>query len=51
MNSGRFPPYFFSVIFIFLILLIVLVADHIAGTGIFPQIARSEPMPIAHFTF
>lgn len=51
MQRGRFPPYFFGVMFVFLILLIILVADHIAGTGIFPKTAHAERMPFADFIF
>ena len=51
MNKGRFPPFFFAVMLVFLVLLIILVTDHITGLGIFAKTARAARMPFYHFIF
>ena len=45
MQPGRFPPLFFVVMLVFLVLLIVLVTDHITGVGILEKTAHATRMP------
>ena len=51
MQRGRFPPFFFAVMLVFLVLLILLVTDHIVGAGIFPKIAHTDRLPFAELIF
>ena len=51
MQRGRFPPFFFAVMLVFLVLLILLVTDHITGAGILQKTAHAERMPFSKLIF
>lgn len=51
MQRGRFPPFFFAVMLVFLVLLILLVTDHITGAGLFSKTAHAERMPFSKLIF